>query len=232
MFQPPHEFILLITFILSRLYKGVSKVNIRELQLYIREFLSCTKELDIQVCYVNMSDPTKKKKNKSNAASRKGQNKKKKNATDSNENDNDAWWMKPNYMFLQNLVEHARRFGPLLNLWDGGGMGEKSIQPFKALIKKGVREAQSFFSGVMEKLQAASAQIVQEKVLRQQWGLHRGILLLIWTIRSNTTLMTRAIFNLLIHWKTTIMSSNKKRRWKGQELKKKQQQRKKKVTII
>ena len=98
-----------------------------------------------------MSDPTKKKKNKSNAASRKGGNKKKKNATDSNENDNDAWWMKPNYMSLQNLVEHAWRFGPLLNLWDGGGMGEKSIQPFKALIKKGVREAQTFFGGVMEK---------------------------------------------------------------------------------
>ena len=30
-------------------------------------------------------------------------------------------------------------------------MGKKSIQPFKALIKKGVREAQTFFGGVMEK---------------------------------------------------------------------------------
>lgn len=113
-------------------HSGIDERAIAEAELFLKEFLSALREFDIRVCYSKLNKETNK------ASERKG---------------TEAWWLKPNYMSLSNLLKMMRSIGPLVLWWDGGGKGERFIQVVKPHIKKGVREdALSFFSNLLEKL--------------------------------------------------------------------------------
>ena len=60
--------------------------------------------------------------------------------------------MKSNYISLINLPPMIRRLGPLVNMWDGGGKGEKFVQVVKPHIPRGIQTYQTFFPNLMEKL--------------------------------------------------------------------------------
>ena len=65
----------------------------------------------------------------------------------------EAWYMKSVYLNLLNLPNMMASFGPLVNWYDGGGKGEKSIQFVKPLIPPGLREGVSqFFVTLMDKI--------------------------------------------------------------------------------
>ena len=112
---------------------GIDENHIAMTELYMKEFLSAVREFDIRV------------RNKSlNAEVRKASEAK---ATE-------AWWMKPNYMSLFNLIAMMSLLGPLVEYWDGGGKGERFIQVVKPLIKRGIREdtMHAFFVNLMNKI--------------------------------------------------------------------------------
>lgn len=107
--------------------KGIDKV-----ELYLKEFLSALREFDVRVRHEKLGKTTAR------AAEKKG---------------TEAWWLKPNYMSLCNLVSMLRVLGPLVLWWDGGGRGERFIQVVKPHIKRGVRDdVLSFFVTLLEKL--------------------------------------------------------------------------------
>ena len=112
---------------------GIDDKHIAETSLYLKEFLSAVREFDIRVRNKNL-----------NADVRKASEAK---ATE-------AWWMKPNYMSLFNLIAMMILLGPLVEYWDGGGKGERFIQVVKPLIKRGIREdtMHSFFVNLMNKI--------------------------------------------------------------------------------
>lgn len=53
---------------------------------------------------------------------------------------NVSWIKKYNFLSLLNLPEQMKNFGPLLNLWEGGIVGEKIISTMKPEIKSGLRK--------------------------------------------------------------------------------------------
>ena len=111
---------------------GMNKESIAEAHLYMKEVLSCLRELDVRVRYEKLNKTAKK------VSDRKG---------------TEAWWLKPNYMSLPNLILMMAVLGPLVLWWDGGGKGERYIQEIKPHIKKGIRfDATSFFVHLLEKL--------------------------------------------------------------------------------
>jgi hypothetical protein len=67
--------------------------------------------------------------------------------------DNDGWIKKYNFLSLLNLPEQMRSFGPLLNLWEGGYMGERIITTMKPEIVSGLRMnwTSSLYKKVMRK---------------------------------------------------------------------------------
>ena len=113
-------------------HAGIDGGGIKEAELYLKEFLSALREFDVRVRHEKLNKPVQK------VSERKG---------------TEAWWLKPNYMSLCNLLYILRQLGPLVLWWDGGGKGEKFIQVIKPHIKKGVREdAKNFFVSLLEKL--------------------------------------------------------------------------------
>lgn len=113
---------------------GVTDKEIAEAELYLKEFLSALRELDVRVRH--------DKHNKKSETQKKGPKKVK-----------EAWWTKSNYLSLSNLISMMHLLGPLVLWWDGGGKGERFIQFVKPFIKQGVREdAKSFFSNLLEKI--------------------------------------------------------------------------------
>lgn len=190
--------------LVSRLlsHSGVNPSNIQEIHLYMKEFLSCTRELDIRVRHRELGiKSTRKKSTKSKQETKKkkatgegGKKKKKKKTNQVNQQsisaeavttnsrkrkapvvdvpadkvkdtgevvvtgvteqqggdqttgkEAEAWWLKPNYMSLLNLIESIAELGPLVLWWDGGGKGERFIQDIKPHIPRGVRNDQTFF---------------------------------------------------------------------------------------
>ena len=77
----------------------------------MREFLSCIRELDVRVRHSAL-----------------------------NSLKSEAFWLKPNFMSLLNLIDMMISLGPLILWWDGGGKGEKFIQELRPLIHRGIRE--------------------------------------------------------------------------------------------
>ena len=59
------------------------------------------------------------------------------------------WITSYNFISLMNLPEAMTHFGPLKNLWEGGGQGEKMIQQVKPIMR-GLRK--SWQRQVMTKL--------------------------------------------------------------------------------
>ena len=98
-------------------HNGIDDALIAETELYMKEFLSAVREFDIRVRYEKLNKPTKK------PSERKG---------------TEAWWLKPNYMSLCNLISMMLLIGPLVLWWDGGGKGERFIQMVKPHIQRGV----------------------------------------------------------------------------------------------
>jgi hypothetical protein len=121
-------------------HSGISDGLMQEVQLLVKEFMSCVRELDIRVNHESLGKTGKEKK--------KGE----------------AWWLKSNYMSLPNLVSMMDAIGPLVLFWDGGGKGEKFIQSVKPHIKRGVRgDAPGFFVRLLEKLYKIRAMEELEK---------------------------------------------------------------------
>jgi hypothetical protein len=61
-------------------------------------------------------------------------------------------WLNANFLCLLNLPEMMKQFGPLSNLYDAGGKGEKMIHEVKPDIPTSLRpERVKFFQTVMEK---------------------------------------------------------------------------------
>ena len=113
-------------------HNGIDDALIAETELYMKEFLSAVREFDIRVRYEKLNKPTKK------PSERKG---------------TEAWWLKPNYMSLCNLISMMLLIGPLVLWWDGGGKGERFIQMVKPHIQRGVRDdVRAFFVTLLEKL--------------------------------------------------------------------------------
>ena len=109
-------------------HAGIDDEFVSETELYMKEFLSAVRELDIRVRHHLMNSSSSDKKS-------------------------EAWWLKPNYMSLPNLLWMMTLLGPLVLWWDGGGKGEHFIQVVKPHIKRGVREdVYSFFVNLLEKL--------------------------------------------------------------------------------
>ena len=110
---------------------GINDKFIKETEQLIKEFLSAVQEFDIFVRHDAF---------KSQGGNKKG-------ARD------EAWWLKPNYMSLFNLISMMFLLGPLVEYWDGGGKGERFIQVVKPHIKRGVREdMDSFFTNLVDKI--------------------------------------------------------------------------------
>ena len=110
---------------------GINDEFIKETERLIKEFLSAVREFDIFVRHEGLN---------SQGGGKKGTRE-------------EAWWLKPNYMSLFNLVSMMFLLGPLVEFWDGGGKGERFIQVVKPHIKRGVREDNdSFFVNLVNKI--------------------------------------------------------------------------------
>ena len=113
-------------------HAGVDVKAIAQTELFMKEFLSALWELDIRVRHKKLNKQT------TNIGEKKG---------------TEAWWLKPNYMSLSNLIAMMYLIGPLVLWWDGGGKGERLIQIIKPHITKGVRrDALCFFVNLLDKL--------------------------------------------------------------------------------
>jgi hypothetical protein len=76
---------------------GVDKRDIAETELYLKEFLSSLCKFDVRVRFKKLNKPATKPATK--VSETKG---------------TEAWWLKPNYMSLQNLLYILRVLGPLV----------------------------------------------------------------------------------------------------------------------
>lgn len=135
-----YRLVVVTTAMVSRImtHGGVDESMCVQLELYIKELLSCVSELDIRIRYKKM------RKNIEEEPNSEGNKKRRKKS--------EAWWLKSNYVSLLNIVPTIRRFGPMLNFWDGGGKGEKFIQKIKIHLPRGIPKYLSFFSNLISKL--------------------------------------------------------------------------------
>jgi hypothetical protein len=132
-------------------HNGINEDLLAEMELLMLEFLSCVREFDIRARHHKHAKKVK------NVSERKG---------------TEAWWLKPNYMSLRNLLSMMHLFGPCVLWWDGGGKGERFIQSVKPHIKRGVREdVLSFFVRLQEKL----FKVIQMQLLEKRYGLPDGV---------------------------------------------------------
>ena len=155
--------IIAFSALVSRLmsHAGMTRPEIEEIDHYIKEFLSCIRELDVLIRHEKMKDAknsTNGKANTNESAAdstkkvKRGSKKNKKDEAEKEDGGTKAWWTISNYISLLNLTGAILSIGPLVNWWDGGGKGERFIQQVKPLITKGVREADTFFVRILERL--------------------------------------------------------------------------------
>jgi hypothetical protein len=89
---------------------------------YLKEFLSCIRELDVHVWYKELHKASNKDSSSTNTWEEVCE------GTSSNPLAKDKlgeqWWLKSNYISSLNLLEAMQILGPLINYWDGGGKGE------------------------------------------------------------------------------------------------------------
>lgn len=78
--------------------------------------------------------------------------------------------MCPNFMSLNNLATNSLLYGPMVNWWDGGGKGEKSIQPVKQLLSRGIPPWLTFFTNLLKRVMKAR----QIEMLEEMYGLKEG----------------------------------------------------------
>jgi hypothetical protein len=92
-------FVALVSRLLT--HSGVNKKTIELVFCYVKEFLSCTREVDMRARYGELARMDNKAP--------------------------DHWWNKSNYLSLLNLCRIMERLGPLKNFWDGGGERESAL---------------------------------------------------------------------------------------------------------
>jgi len=122
-----NSFVALVAQLLT--HTGITRTNLVLIDCYIKEYMSCVREMDVRA--------------------RHGKIGKKNSATNGKY---EVWYMKSNYLSLFNIVNMIEKFGPLINLWDGGGKGERFIQLVKPHIPRGVSDMNSFFERLMERI--------------------------------------------------------------------------------
>ena len=116
--------------------------------MFMKEFLSCVREFDIWLRHKVLNSPNVKK------------------------GKNEAFFLKPNFMSLSNLLWMMAQLGPLVECWDGGGKGEKLIQVVKPHIKRGVRDdTKTFFVNLVDKIYKG----MQLDLLEILYGVKAGI---------------------------------------------------------
>jgi hypothetical protein len=113
------SFVAMMARLLS--HSGVDQAIMEATELYMKEFMSCVRELDLQVRPEELAPGR------------------------FDEDKRDAWWYKSNYISSFNLLDMQRDYGPLVNLWDGGGKGEKKFPEVKAHLPRGIRPKESSF---------------------------------------------------------------------------------------
>ena len=126
---------------------GMNNGLLEQTGLLMKEFLSAVREFDVRVRHEKLNAPVK------NPAEKKK---------------TEAWWLKPNYMSLFNLLYMMCMMGPACEWWDGGFKGEKIIQTVKPHIKRGIRsDSENFFVNLMNKLY----RYIQLEIMEKQYGL-------------------------------------------------------------
>lgn len=135
------SFSALVARVLS--HSGVSQRTVIQTRMYVKEFLSCIRELDVRTRYKQMHEMASASSNRADDGD---------GPTSGNDKSKDQWWLKSNYISCLNLPETMERLGPLPNFWDGGGKGERYIQEIKPHIPRGVRDGGVFFAKLLEKV--------------------------------------------------------------------------------
>ena len=162
-------------------HNGINNAMINETEHYIKEFMSCVRELDTRVRHREINTKpkdakakpkTKGKKTKANKRNDNGNGsindnnnqgegkpqeqssqKSTSNASENKKKKFGLWWMKSNYISMFNLAPTMTWLGPLINWWDGGGKGERFTQEIKPFVTRGVRaESTTFFERLMERV--------------------------------------------------------------------------------
>ena len=63
------------------------------------------------------------------------------------------YYLKPNFVSILNVMDSEKKFGPMINLMDGGGKGERFIQEIKPHIKRGIpTDAKNYFTNLTSKV--------------------------------------------------------------------------------
>lgn len=129
-------------------HSGMDDVILEEIKDYMKEFMSTVRELDLQIRGRKIDQkPATTSSDLDLEFPAHVQGKAKKEA------ENDPWWLKSNYISLFNLLETIQEYGPLINLWDGGGKGEKFIPSIKIHVPKGIRpKEQSYFTNLHKRV--------------------------------------------------------------------------------
>jgi hypothetical protein len=140
-------FTALVSQILS--HSGTTRQGIALIGCYLKEFLSCVRELDVRVRYKELHKASNK--NSSSTNTREVREGTSSNAL-AEDKLGEQWWLKSNYISSLNLLEAMRILGPLINYWDGGGKGERYIQEIKPHIPRGVRDGGQFFVRLLKKI--------------------------------------------------------------------------------
>ena len=143
--------------VMSRLltHHGIDDAFIAETEHYIKEFMSCVRELDIRVRHKQINTKPSEARSMSRQADVSAQTPRWHASKPVTKKDKKfgLWWMKANYISLFNLAPAMVWLGPLVNWWDGGGKGERFIQEIKPHIPRGVRAASdTFFLRLMERV--------------------------------------------------------------------------------
>lgn len=130
-------------------HAGVNQAFLDETKLYMKEFLSSVRELDVRLRYNVL--------------------RKRPNVREKGDKKSDALWLKSNFMSLLNIPATMAKLGPIVLWMDGGGKGERFIQEVKPHIKRGIREdAKRFFPILMGKVYKTR----QIEYMEQRFGLN------------------------------------------------------------
>ena len=133
-------YVALLARVLS--HSGTTKERIMEVQVYLKEFLSCVSELDTRTRFEAMNALATSTSWPPQASQ----------AGRGEEKNKEQWWLKSNYVSALNLIRGMEQLGPLINFWDGGGKGERYIQEIKPHIPRGVRDGGNFFVRLLQRV--------------------------------------------------------------------------------
>ena len=131
----------------------VSDKCIKETRLYMKEFLSCVRELDVRVNHKKLAKLTKSKGKNSGKIF-------------------ESAWMKSNYLSLQNICYSMHQLGLPRDTYDGSGRGEKPAQKAKPFLKLGVKgDEENYFVNLLNKLFESDTMTSLEERMSAAFGM-------------------------------------------------------------